>query len=159
LYKNKDGKASRRTRITNQIQNHFIDLKINTHAEGTGFQFVPDPDIPGEFKREHTGVRAVVEVGFHSLRHTFVSMQAEKGTSALLVQKIVGHGNPAMTQHYHHISDEAAKSATLHLNACVKDAEFEEVREVPGWIREMLETASKDNWEDVIQAVLNGEKA
>ena len=53
---------------------------------------IPDPDKPGRTKKEYTGKRAVVEVGFHSLRHTFVSLQAESGTPQTVVQAIVGHG-------------------------------------------------------------------
>lgn len=40
--------------------------------------------------------------GFHSLRHTFVSMAINAGMSPLLVQKIVGHSAVSMTQHYYH---------------------------------------------------------
>lgn len=47
--------------------------------------------------------------GFHSLRHTFVSMAIDAGMSPLLVQKIVGHSNVNMTEHYFH--DNAAKAA------------------------------------------------
>ena len=50
----------------------------------------------------------MVEVGFHSLRHTYVSLHAERGTPAAIIQGNVGHGSPAMTEHYTHISDAAA---------------------------------------------------
>lgn len=40
--------------------------------------------------------------GFHSLRHTFVSMAINSGMSPLLVQKIVGHSAVDMTSHYFH---------------------------------------------------------
>ena len=40
--------------------------------------------------------------GFHSLRHTFVSMAINFGMSPLLVQKIVGHSAVDMTAHYFH---------------------------------------------------------
>ena len=40
--------------------------------------------------------------GFHSLRHTFVSMAINNGMSPLLVQKIVGHSAVDMTTHYFH---------------------------------------------------------
>ena len=48
--------------------------------------------------------RKAVEVGFHSLRHTFVSLAAESGIPLHIVQEIVGHTNPAMTRHYLHTS-------------------------------------------------------
>ena len=40
--------------------------------------------------------------GFHSLRHTFVSMAIESGMPSMLVQKIVGHSSVNMTEHYFH---------------------------------------------------------
>jgi integrase len=53
----------------------------------------------------------VCQYSFHSFRHTFVSFCAEAGIPLSIVQEIVGHGNPAMTRHYTHISKEAAKNA------------------------------------------------
>ncbi len=43
----------------------------------------------------------------HSFRHTFVSFCANAGVPMAVVASIVGHGNPAMTNHYSHISTEA----------------------------------------------------
>lgn len=42
-------------------------------------------------------------LGFHSLRHTFVSFAAEAGIPRAVIQDIVGHGSPAMTDHYTHV--------------------------------------------------------
>ncbi len=50
-------------------------------------------------------------VGFHSLRHSFVSFCANAGVPMAVVQSLVGHGSPAMTRHYTHISPEAAANA------------------------------------------------
>ena len=55
-----------------------------------------------------TGCRAIVELGFHSLRYSYISHNAEKGTPAAIIQKNAGHANPAMTEHYTRISDQAA---------------------------------------------------
>jgi integrase len=41
--------------------------------------------------------RAIVRVGFHSLRHSFVSLCAKGGAPMHVVQKLVGHGNPLLT--------------------------------------------------------------
>jgi integrase len=59
--------------------------------------------------------RAAVDVGFHSLRHTFVSLSANAGAPLAVVQAIVGHSNPAMTRHYYHESDAALISAVSAL--------------------------------------------
>ena len=55
--------------------------------------------------------RKAVEVGFHSLRHTFVSLCANAGVPLHIVQAIVGHTNAAMTGHYFHVSDDALRGA------------------------------------------------
>ena len=59
--------------------------------------------------------RKAVEVGFHSLRHTFVSLCANAGVPLHIVQAIVGHTNAAMTAHYFHVSDEALRGAVAGL--------------------------------------------
>jgi integrase len=71
--------------LSRKIQKQFTDAGIQTQKPGTG---------PG------TGKRAVVEVGFHSLRHTFVSLCREAGAPLAVVEAIVGHSSPAMTRHY-----------------------------------------------------------
>ena len=59
--------------------------------------------------------RKAVEVGFHSLRHTFVSLCANAGVPLHIVQAIVGHTNTAMTAHYFHVSDDALRGAVASL--------------------------------------------
>ena len=61
------------------------------------------------------GERARLDVGFHSLRHTFVSLSANAGAPLAVVQAIVGHTNPAMTRHYFHESETALQSAVCAL--------------------------------------------
>ena len=61
------------------------------------------------------GRRARVDVGFHSLRHTYVSLCANAGVPLALVQSIVGHTSPAMTQHYFHADDDALRRAAAAL--------------------------------------------
>lgn len=56
-----------------------------------------------------------VEVGFHSLRHSFVSMLAEKNVPQSVTQSLVGHSNPAMTRHYTHTGEAAALAAVTAL--------------------------------------------
>ena len=73
------------------------------------------------------GERARVDVGFHSLRHTFVSLSANAGAPLAVVQAIVGHSNPAMTRHYFHESEAALQSAVAALPSisldCAEGAE------------------------------------
>lgn len=67
------------------------------------------------------GGRARVAVGFHSLRHTFVSLSANAGAPLALIQSIVGHSNPSMTRHYFHESEAALKNAVAELPDLISD--------------------------------------
>ncbi len=143
--------------ISKQIQAYFEDQDIQTHREGTGFKLVPNPDKPGKFLKVHTGKRAVVEVGFHSLRHTFVSLNAALGTPQSVLQAIVGHGNPAMTQHYVHIGEDTARKVAGTLTIGVTDAEFEEVKDpVPKWVLKKLNQMTAKNWESLKEEIICG---
>lgn len=51
-------------------------------------------------------------VGFHSIRHTFVTMCEELGVDRKVVQSIVGHSNPLMTSHYSH-DKESSKAISV----------------------------------------------
>lgn len=48
--------------------------------------------------------------GFHSLRHTFVSMNLNSGMNPMLVQNIVGHKSVDMTRHYFHSNEGVVRS-------------------------------------------------
>ena len=74
-------------------------------------------------KIEHSGKRASADCGFHSLRHTFVSLCAAGGVPQSVVQSLVGHGSPAMTQHYTHIGIETAQKAVALLPDVTKEPE------------------------------------
>ena len=80
----------------------------------------------GRFLREDCGIkttepagpqreRAIVRYGFHSLRHSFVSVCRRAGVPEMVVMEMVGHGSPAMTRLYTHSTPEskAAAIATL----------------------------------------------
>lgn len=82
--------------ISNRIQAVFTNAGIRTQTTAKG-------------------ERARVDVGFHSLRHTFVSLSANAGAPLAVVQAIVGHSNPAMTRHYFHESEAALQSAVAAL--------------------------------------------
>jgi integrase len=89
--------AGQRSQLTNHIQEHFEACGIATKRE-----------------REN-GVRRVVEVGFHSLRHTFVSMCAMNNVPLSVVQSLVGHASPLMTGAYSHSNRLAEQQAVAAL--------------------------------------------
>lgn len=86
--------------VSRMIRSHLESCGIQVHAEGTG---------------KGTGRRAVVEVGFHSLRHTFVSLCRAADAPLAVVEAIVGHSNPSMTRHYTHVGEGAATQAVAGL--------------------------------------------
>jgi integrase len=146
IYKNEKGYATRRPDITKQIQKHFKDRKIETHRDGTGF-FEDENGKPVS-----TGTRAVLEVGFHSLRHTYVSLHAAAGTPQAMIQANVGHASPAMTAHYTHVNEDTARqvAGVLTLNEPDQPARF-----VPPWIKELAKGMTAKNWK-AIKAELTG---
>jgi integrase len=91
--------------VTDKVQSHLIACGLKPHKPGTG----------------KGGKRAVVEVGFHSLRHTFVSMCRESNAPLSVVESIVGHSSPAMTRHYTHVGELAAGRAVALLPSVIGD--------------------------------------
>jgi integrase len=84
------------------IQKHFVRCGIKTHAS-----------VHSTTVKQRK--LAVVEVGFHSLRHTFVSLCRESNAPLAVVESIVGHSSPAMTRHYTHVGELAAGQAVAAL--------------------------------------------
>jgi integrase len=130
-FRSPTGNPDKQPEITREIQAHFTTCEIQTQREGTG----------GD-----TGKRAVVEVGFHSLRHTFVSLHSKHGTPQAVVQAIVGHGSPAMTAHYSHIGEETARSVAGVLQLDAPGAEPTRAP-LPDWARELIEGMTAENVE------------
>lgn len=61
--------------------------------------------------------RKACAYGFHSLRHTFVSLAFAYGIPLPIVQAIVGHTNAAMTRHYLHLSPAELTAAMTKFKA------------------------------------------
>jgi integrase len=137
--------ARRVDAVTDLVQAHFKARGITLHKPGTG------PDSEG-------GKRAVIEVGFHSLRHTFVSLCRESNAPLAVVESIVGHSNPAMTRHYTHIGELAAGRAVAALPAVIGDArpETPERREAATLreIRAIAESITAESWQEKKAALL-----
>jgi len=90
--------ANASTYLAGHLSGHVVDL-----FKKCGFQ-----------TSEKVNGKTKLICGFHSLRHTFVSMAINVGMSPLLVQKIVGHSAVNMTEHYFH---ENAEKAAEGINA------------------------------------------
>lgn len=62
-------------------------------------------------KEKRKSIALFKELRFHSLRHSFVTWMAERGVPLQVVQAMAGHMSAAMTRHYTHISNRAAREA------------------------------------------------
>jgi integrase len=136
------GGTSKR-RIINAIQDHFATQGVKVYAPGTG---------PG------TGKRAIVQIGFHSLRHTFVSICREANVPLAVVESIVGHHNPAMTRHYTHTGESASRAAVATLPTLIGEATVPEPKRDPEAIlreiKAIAESTTEENWRDKKAALI-----
>ena len=118
--------------------------KIQAHLEQCGIQTA----TPG------AGKRAVVVAGFHSLRHSFVSLHAQAGTPQAVLMKLAGHGNPMMSEHYTHISEATARTAAAALPHILGDAQPVKALPAPltvsaDAVRELAEKLTGKTWRNV----------
>jgi integrase len=128
--------------VTDMVQKHFKACGITLHRPGTG----------------KDGKRAVIEVGFHSLRHTFVSLCRESNAPLSVVESIVGHSSPAMTRHYTHVGELAAGRAVALLPSVMSEATPEPTKrgqdEILREVQTILKNMSAKNWREKKSAAL-----
>lgn len=86
--------------ITRRFQQFLNDCGIKTTEEAAGHRR-----------------KVIVRKGFHSLRHSFVSLCAANRVPQVVIQELVGHGSPAMTELYSHADFEQKQSAIKSLPA------------------------------------------
>ena len=129
--------------VTDKVQGHFKACGITLHKPGTG----------------KDDKRAVIEVGFHSLRHTFVSLCRESNAPLAVVESIVGHSNPSMTRHYTHVGELAAGRAVALLPSVMSEATPEQPKrqesEILPEIEAVVKTMSVENWREKKTALLD----
>lgn len=127
-----------------------LSRKIQGHLEQCGIQTVK-PGTGGD-----TGKRAVVVAGFHSLRHSYISLHAQAGTPQAVLQKLAGHGNPVMVEHYVHLTTEAAAAAAGNLPAIVGEAKPKKIKRepLPRWALEAV--ARAETLQELKTALLEG---
>ncbi|MBU0715294.1 MAG: site-specific integrase [Verrucomicrobia bacterium] len=73
-------------------------------------------------KREGHGVRKVTSAGFHSLRHSAVSLLREAGAPLSVTMAIVGHSTLAMHDTYTHVGEKAMKEAVASMPVLIGNA-------------------------------------
>ena len=138
--------------LAKRIQAHFEANGIRTARPGTGFKMEDDPD--GKPRQVHTGKRAAVEVGFHSLRHTLVSLCRQAGAPLSVVEALVGHESPAMTRHYTHVSEVAAGAAVASQPVVIGEAPLalpasDPLAALRGNVRTLADKLNGKNWRTV----------
>lgn len=121
-------KTARRTGKTVYVPVHPV-LAHSLYGIDRAGAFVL-PDISARYEKDRSSVAKQVSslirrchiyetesgmVGFHSLRHTFVTVMREANVSEALVQSIVGHGSSSMTARYTHAGLESARNAVALL--------------------------------------------
>jgi len=87
-------------KITNAFQAFLMDCGITTTEPASGHR-----------------KKVIVRKGFHSLRHSFVSLCAANRVPQVAIQDLVGHGSPAMTEAYSHADFEQKQTAIAALPA------------------------------------------
>lgn len=129
--------------VTDRVQALFDECEIQTTRK-----------IEGRNKSQ-------VEVGFHSLRHSFVSMCSENKVPLAVVQGMIGHSNPAMTRHYDHAEHEVAKLAAVSAlpsltgkpeKPLLKSGEVFSARDTA--VIHGLETMTAENWQSIRDELL-----
>ncbi|MFC1451778.1 tyrosine-type recombinase/integrase [Verrucomicrobiota bacterium] len=90
--------------VSNLVQGHLEACGIATTGERNG-----------------AGVRRYVAAGFHSLRHSAVSLMREAGAAQSISQAIVGHNSPEVHALYTHTDEEALRRAVGTLPAVIGD--------------------------------------
>lgn len=91
------GSTTGTSRVCAMLQEHFKICGIETQEE------------------RKNGQRAVCRVGFHSLRHSFVTICARAGVPMPVVQELCGHASSAIQQVYTHMGPEATAKAIAAL--------------------------------------------
>ena len=104
---------SRHIPLSNAVR---LALQEVEHIAGTDYIFLnPRTAKPiGSFKKSfHTALNksGITDFRFHDLRHTFASQLVRCGVDLYVVQKLLGHATPKMTQRYAHLRADQLKEA------------------------------------------------
>ncbi len=111
-------KKSRFIPMSYSLQCELFDLKKTAKSE---YVFA-NPNTGRPFNNiRNSFARAVKDAGLkdltpHSLRHVFASSLVAKGTDLYVVQQLLGHSTPKMTQRYAHIQPDQFKTAIKEID-------------------------------------------
>jgi len=118
--------------ISKQFQKALKRAGIEIYKEGTG---------------KGTGKRAVVEVSFYSLRHTWASSLLNEGVSESILTEYMGHGAKEMTSHYTDLQKRGAAVAAAGIESFWSQ---DDKKELPAqWVVDELRKMTAENWESI----------
>jgi len=107
---------------TGNIQNHFIPdnaykLLVNEGTKtGQIFKDIKYTQITRPLKVWLDAAKITKNITFHSMRHTFATLQLSKGTDIYTLSKMMGHKNVTTTQIYGKVMDKQKIDASKKLN-------------------------------------------
>jgi len=88
-----------------------VDYAVDRRRVSERIQKVFEKAGITQTSQKHAGMnRATCAVGFHSLRHSFVTICAKAGVPLSVVQELAGHGSPAIQRAYLHMGSEAGRA-------------------------------------------------
>lgn len=101
-YKVKGGRI--RVVPINDTAGEILSRRVN--SRGVIFSGVLPETLSRRFKKSVRRLHLREDLHFHSLRHTYASWLVQKGVSLYVVQRLLGHSSPTMTQVYAHLAPE-----------------------------------------------------
>ena len=86
--------------------------------------------------------------GAHSFRHSYVTFARAHGIPDRIIRQVTGHASVEMTDGYDNLTADTIADLPIGLPQPTQ-------REpIPAWARELLATATADNWKDTITQIL-----
>ncbi len=107
---------------------------VQRHLKKQGIKLHKDPE-------KKNGQRVGVDVGFHSLRHSFVSICARQGVPLHVVRSLCGQYSPQVQRLYLHNSVEDFEQAIATLPSVSEDENKSEEQELREKAAELVKTA------------------
>jgi len=125
---------SSRSKISRMIQKHFQVCGIQT-------------------TRDKVYKQSTCVVGFHSLRHSFVTICAKKGVAQNKIEELCGHRSDIVHKAYLHFGERETKDAILALpdisSNAFKALDEKKIRLPVQSVIELLRSQTAENWQEM----------
>ena len=167
-----------RWRVSDLVAKHFVrcgikpaSLKRRAKKENMNGEIelhsLLDKETVHPFKRR------ICKIGFHSLRHSFVSLSAEYGGDLVAIQKLTAHSSPQIQQIYLSASHEQALRTinalpSFGLSGDTEKLQVEVIQDSqknnnilqinglpPEKVLKLVKLMDENNWEDIKEMILS----